>query len=123
MIVWPHPDGYGSDRDDRDGAKNRGSRPSLLTPSRTCVDAFNRIGRDRNTEPTRTEDVTEPALELVVRRLLAHRPTPSVVGPPSDSANWAASRRNAASARDAWLFTVPTDDPINAAICASDWSS
>ena len=120
MSVWTDADRDGCDCDNRDGAECASRIASSLTPTRTGVDAIDRIGRNGNAKTARMQDVAQPALE-VVRRKLAHRPTPSAG--PSDSANWYASRRREARAREAWLFTVPTDDPINEAICASDMSS
>jgi|SRR5665213_1137516 len=120
MTVWAHRNRDRRDGDDRDGAKCTCASASLLASTCTGVDAINRVRRNWHAEISRMQDVAQPAFE-VVWRLLCHRPTPSAG--PSDSANWYASRRSDASAREAWLFTVPTDDPISAAICASDMSS
>jgi hypothetical protein len=120
MIVRPDADRDGSDCDDRDSTECACASASSLASARAGVDAINRIRRNGNAEISRMQNVAQPALE-VVRWLLGHRPTPSAG--PSDSANWYESRRSDASAREAWLFTVPTDEPMTEAICASDMSS
>ena len=101
--------------------------PSALAPLRRCwrlrAPAWMRSIASGGTGTLRPREcrTSRSRRSKSSRRLLGHRPTPSVG--PSDSANWYASRRREARAREAWLFTVPTDDPINAAICASDMSS
>ena len=83
--MWLHPDRDGSNRDDRDCTERTCPVASLLASARTGVDAIDRIGRNGDAETARMQDVSQAPLELV-RRLLGHRPTPSVG--PSDSANW-----------------------------------
>jgi len=89
--------------------------PPLPSP-RAGVNAVEGVGVRRNRQGARVQDVAQPTVEVVVRKIAAHRRT-------SPSANAPESLRSDASARDAWLFTVPTDEPITAAICASDMSS
>jgi len=61
----------GSNRNDCNCAECACSSASLLTAARAGVNAINRIRRNGHAETTRMQDVTKPALELLVA-VVAH---------------------------------------------------
>ncbi|HEY5050390.1 MAG TPA: hypothetical protein VII50_05780 [Acidothermaceae bacterium] len=61
---------------DRDGAERACASASLLASARTCVDAIDRVRRNRYAETVRRKDVALPTLKLVVA-VVAHRLTTS----------------------------------------------
>jgi hypothetical protein len=71
-------DRAGDNTDHHHRAESRTRRPTLLPTTRARVNAIDRVGRHGHTKTTRTQDVAEPAFELVVlcgHRISTRRPT------------------------------------------------